>query len=293
MFNINIMEYNMLKLIRKHIYESKQVGKIYHFCALFSAEDYIFPNDTLSSAGLFYNRLTRNTNAISFTRNPKFRLNTLRSYDITLRFDVDGDGLSNNYKIMPYSESGVSSPYFKSDGERDYDSDEMEEIVSRPIKNFHKYILGILVSVKNPNITREDLLWKSGFKALIDYITKYNISRNKVDVNFQGKIYKLNEFLVPNINDLNSIFDWIQRKRVSFISELDKKSLSDLFYRIIHELEYDYPYNLISYIDRCKKDLTAQDIKNCRDAFIDAMNLIDKNEVDEVIADMDGIGFGV
>ena len=52
-------------------------------------------------------------------------------------------------------------------------------------------------------------------------------------------------------------------------------------------------YNLISYIDMCKKDLTDQDIKNCRDAFIDAMNLIDKNEVDEVIADMDGLGFGV
>lgn len=38
----------MIRLNRKHIYESKQVGKIYHFCALFSAEDYIFPNDTLS-----------------------------------------------------------------------------------------------------------------------------------------------------------------------------------------------------------------------------------------------------
>ena len=283
----------MIRLSRRHIYESKQVGKIYHFCALFSAEDYIFPNDTLSSSGLFYNRLTKNTNVISFTRNPKFRLNTLRSYDVTLRFTVDGDKLSNNYKIMPYSDYGVSSPYFKSDGERDYDSDEMEEIVVGPIKNFHKYVLNILVSVKNPNITREDLLDESGFKALLDYVTKYNIPRNNVNVSLHGNTYKLNELLVPNIDDLDSILDRIKKRRVSFISKLDSESLSELFYRIIHELEDDYPYDLIGYVDACKKDLSAQDMKKCRYAFMDAMNLIDKNETDDIIEYMDDISFGV
>ena len=153
--------------------------------------------------------------------------------------------------------------------------------------------MDILVSAKNPNITREDLLNESGFKALLDYVTKYNIPRNKVSISLHGKTYKLNEFLVPNIGDLGSILDRIKKRRVSFISKLDSESLYELFYRIIHELEDDYPYDLIGYIDACKKDLSAQDMKKCRYAFIDAMNLIDKSETDDVIDYTDGISFGI
>lgn len=286
----------MIKLVKKHISESKQVGKIYHFCALKDVEKYIAPTDTLSSSGLFWNRLTKNRNTISFTRNPNLRLNTLRSYNISIRFSVDGDKLSNNYKIIPYSAYGVSSPHFKSDymsGEPDYDSDEMEEIVIGPVKNFHKYILTILVSVKDQNFTREDLLEEDGFQVLLEYITKYNIPRNSVDVILQGKLYKLNKILVPNIDDVESIFSDIKNRKVSIIKTLDHDSLYNLFYKIIHELEYDYPYDLIVNIDECKKDLSDQDIRKCRDVFVNIMKLINKNELDDIIEFMDSLNFGI
>ena len=286
----------MVRLSRKHIYESKQVGTIYHFCALYDFEDYIAPIDTLSPSGLFFNKRTKNRNTISFTRNKRFRLNTLRSYDFVMRFTVDGNALSNNHKIMPYSDYGVSSPVLKDDyedGKPDYDIDEMEEIVVGPIKNFHKYIIAISVYIKKSNITEKELLRDSAFQALISYVTKYNIPRNKVEINIQGKNYELNEILVPEINNVNRIFDNMKSGKVSFIKNVDKKTLTDLFYRIIHDLENDYPYDLIGYIDRRKKDLSAQDLKRCRDAFIDAMNLIDKSETDDIVDYMDGISFGI
>lgn len=285
----------MTKLLNKRIFESKQVGKIYHFCALKDVEKYIAPTDTLSPSGLFWNRLTKSRNTISFTRNPNFRLNTLRSYNITVRFTVDGNKLSNNYKIIPYSAYGVSSPHFKSDyisEEPDYDSDEMEEIVVGKIKNFHKYILSIKISVKDQNFTKEDLLEDNGFQILLNYITKYNIPRDNIEVKLHGKTYKLNKILIPNIDDIEYVFSDIKNGKSSIIKLLDYDSLFHLFYKIIHELEYDYPYDLVVNVDEFKNNLSSQDIKKCRNVFIDIMKIINEDELNDFIDFMDSLNFG-
>lgn len=284
----------MVKLVKRYIKEAKQVGLLYHFCALKDASKYIAPTDTLSPSGLFWNRRTKNTNTVSFSRNPNLRLNTLRSYDITVRFTVDGDKLSNNHKVMPYSAYGVSSPVFKSDyitALPDHDFDEMEEIVIGPIKEFHKYILGVLVTVKKQDITKVELLDNSDFQIFLNYITEFNIPRDTVEIIVQGEKYKLNNLLVPSLYDIETIYKEIKNRDISVVKKLDSDTLFNLFYKIIHELEYDYPYDLITNISECKKELTKNDIDRCRDIFIDIMEKINKDEVSEVEEFMDSLNF--
>ena len=222
----------MVKLVKRYIKEAKQVGLLYHFCALEDVAKYIAPTDTLSPSGLFWNRRTRNTNTVSFSRNPNLRLNTLRSYDITVRFTVDGDRLSNNHKVMPYSAYGVSFPVFKSDyitALPDHDFDEMEEIVIGPIKDFHKYILGILVTVKKQDITKVELLDNSDFQVFLNYVTTYNIPRDTVEIIVQGEKYKLNNLLILNLDDIETIYKEIKNRDMSVVKKLDTDTLSSLF----------------------------------------------------------------
>ena len=284
----------MVKLVKRYIKEAKQVGLLYHFCALEDVAKYIAPTDTLSPSGLFWNRRTRNTNTVSFSRNPNLRLNTLRSYDITVRFTVDGDKLSNNHKVMPYSAYGVSFPVLKSayvSDIPDYDTDEMEEIVVGPIKEFHKYILGVLVTVKKQDITKVELLDNSDFQVFLNYVTTYNIPRDTVEIIVQGEKYKLNNLLVPSLDDIETIYKEIKNRDMSVVKKLDADTLFNLFYKIIHELEYDYPYDLITNISECKKELTKNDIEKCRDIFIEIMEKINKDEVSEVEEFMDSLNF--
>ena len=284
----------MVKLVKRYIKEAKQVGLLYHFCALKDVSKYIAPTDTLSPSGLFWNRRTKNTNTVSFSRNPNLRLNTLRSYDITVRFTVDGDKLSNNHKVMPYSAYGVSSPVLKSayvSDIPDYDIDEMEEIVVGPIKEFHKYILGVLVTVKKQDITKVELLDNSDFQVFLNYVTTYNILRDTVEIIVQGEKYKLNNLLVSNLDDIETIYKEIKNRDISVVKKLDSDTLFNLFYKIIHELEYDYPYDLILNISECKKELTKNDIEKCRDIFIEIMTVINKDEVSEVEEFMDSLNF--
>lgn len=284
----------MVKLVKRYIKEAKQVGLLYHFCALEDVAKYIAPTDTLSPSGLFWNRRTRNTNTVSFSRNPNLRLNTLRSYDITVRFTVDGDKLSNNHKVMPYSAYGVSSPVLKSayvSDLLDFDTDEMEEIVVGPIKEFHKYILGVLVTVKKQDITKVELLDNSDFQVFLNYITEFNIPRDTVEIIVQGEKYKLNNLLVSNLEDIDAVYRDIKHRDMSVIKKLDIDTLFSLFYKIIHELEYDYPYDLITNISECKKELSKNDIEKCRDIFIDIMEKINKDEVSEVEEFMDSLNF--
>jgi len=284
----------MVKLVKRYIKEAKQVGLLYHFCALKDVSKYIAPTDTLSPSGLFWNRRTRNTDTVSFSRNPNLRLNTLRSYDITVRFTVDGDKLSNNHKVMPYSAYGVSSPVLNSAYVSyipDYDTDEMEEIVVGPIKDFHKYILGVLVTVKKQDITKVELLDNSDFQVFLNYITEFNIPRDTVEIIVQGEKYKLNNLLVPSLDDIETIYKEIKNRDMSVVKKLDTDTLSSLFYKIIHELEYDYPYDLILNISECKKELTKNDIDRCRNIFIDIMEKINKDEIDDVIEFMDSLNF--
>lgn len=111
--------------------EAKQVGILYHFTSPESALE-ILSSNQLKSEG----------NSISFTRNKKY-LYEPGSHGKKLqlvRIAIDGDRLSENYKISPFQ-----NPYNKAGDEAE------ERIVNiRRVADIKKYIIDI--TVDNANI---------------------------------------------------------------------------------------------------------------------------------------------
>ena len=98
----------MVKLIKKELVnEAKQVGKLYHVTTLDSLMQYIIPTDTLSSSGKYKNWiLGGRTDVVSFTRDKRFvvKTNTNVMARVIYSFEVDGDKLSEKYRILPYND---------------------------------------------------------------------------------------------------------------------------------------------------------------------------------------------
>jgi len=130
--------------------EGKQIGVLYHNTNIENAKSILktntlrIHNNDLNSLidyrtlrdnnvifspfGPFLNDRKKIKPYISFTRNKMYKRT-----DDNVQFILDGDKLSQNYKIYPYSQFGG----------REYD--EMEERVYRNIINLDKYIIKIIL----------------------------------------------------------------------------------------------------------------------------------------------------
>ena len=121
------------KLLRN---ESKQVGTIYHVCNLDSL-NHILKTNAIESSGKWYNHLYHGDEFVSFTRDqymiPNDGLSYLTSQNILFQIVVDGNKLSENYKVGPYNDMPFQGYDFPVDREK-------EEAVKGPIKNASKYI---------------------------------------------------------------------------------------------------------------------------------------------------------
>lgn len=144
---VKVLESKLLKT------ESKQVGTLYHVCTLSAYLDYIYPNDTLSASGKYVNWLYGSNTYVSFTRDRRFVVQTddVQDSDILVQLVIDGDKLSEKYKIGPYNDFA-----YDHDGNETDDSElikyrEKEEVVRGPIKNISKYIKNIYVDAKDIN----------------------------------------------------------------------------------------------------------------------------------------------
>jgi hypothetical protein len=122
----------MIKLI-DILNESKQVGPLYHWTDIYSSYN-IINNNFLK--GYLTDTFTSQP-AISFTRNKNF-LQTkpkLRNRP-EICFVVDGDKLSNKYKIQPFQDPKIKK-------------DEMEEkVLTNGIDNFSNYVIKIIIPKK-------------------------------------------------------------------------------------------------------------------------------------------------
>lgn len=157
----------MVKLRR--FYEAKQVGDIYHFCTLQVAVKYIIPNDTLSPSGKWTNSLIGSSNVLSFTRDKRFIVDLLSYEKILVRFEVDGNKLSENHKIFPYNDIGTEYG----------DELEKEEVVVGKITNFSKYIKSISIILNKPlnstDILFQKIYLKSALESIIAYAEEHSI----------------------------------------------------------------------------------------------------------------------
>ena len=123
--------------IREYLNESKNVGKLYHFTDEKSLENIL--NDNKMVGSFMYEIGDVELYGVSTTRNKNL------NYDHTknnIRITLNGDMLSNNYKIQPrdYWERQYNVP------DNPHTIDEDEEVVLTPkgyIFNIKKYIISI------------------------------------------------------------------------------------------------------------------------------------------------------
>jgi len=121
--------------------EAKQAGVLYHWTSLKNLEDIIKTNIIRPT----YSEFDDEDNGVSLTRSKnKHQFGISEAADCVIV--LDGDKLSNNYKIKPYNDLEVAQ----------YDDfgvfDEMEERLLGSIKNLNKYVIKIILYKSDPKI---------------------------------------------------------------------------------------------------------------------------------------------
>ena len=163
------------KLLRN---EAKQVGTIYHVCNLDSL-NHILKTNTIESSGKWYNHLYHGDEFVSFTRNqyfiPNDGLSNITEQNILFQIVVDGNKLSENYRVGPYNDLPFQG----------YDiiaNREMEEAVKGPIENASKYIKEIRFDFYNECVSNKTLTLVSELDPDLVYFN-FIRKRNK-EVNY-------------------------------------------------------------------------------------------------------------
>ena len=198
----------MIKL-RDILKEAKQVGIIYHYTTFESGLKVLELNQLKSD------HTAESTNAkpvfgISFTRDKRFN-NANRAVDFTnssfgrtpqLRFTIDGNKLSNKFKVQPYSQGGRFDK-----GKKDFESEERvtsDKLFTIPLSNY-LISIDLLFEYKKP----KDGDWDAEF----DY-EEYAPLRAKIIKFAQDKNLPIN--LIVNKNG----DPWPDKVKDSFIQKI-------------------------------------------------------------------------
>jgi len=189
-------------LTKFQLFESKQVGILYHFTNLVSLY-YIIREKRLSSLRSVesFENLMNSYNLhdksnwvyISFTRNKNFyKTTTDLDHPATCRITIDGNKLSNHYKIYPIN-------YF------DCVNEEAEEcVVVQDELNISNYILKIEIpTLKNFRIEVKNGIDEDEYKYKLEHLTEYfDLEYEKFQNNqkyFNTFTKKLYEIIINNI----------------------------------------------------------------------------------------------
>ena len=204
---------------REYKTEAKQVGTLYHVCTLDAFVNRIIEDkelgtkDNLHSSGKYHNDLLGTYDAISFTRDSLFVVPTwtVSDGDILFQFVVDGDKLSEHYKITPYQA-------------RDWTQDrptwsEKEEVVKGPIKNFKSYIKEVKFDIKSLNPTDLSKLAEP-LKKVEEYLgsipcTRTTLPYHSGDNKHGFKKFKNIQYEIKTLNDLISYIENLNDIKVS------------------------------------------------------------------------------
>tara|TARA_R110000822_G_scaffold192532_1_gene331194 strand:- start:46 stop:624 length:579 start_codon:yes stop_codon:yes gene_type:complete len=166
-----------LKLIYENIVrEAKQVGILYHYTSFDSAENII------NSGYIRGNKLPDHDSiSLSFTRDKNFHkeyreIGGDKGGLLEVRFVIDGNKLSNKFKIQPYAQTGYEK------GTTNFES---EEIILAPIDK------DIRVSLKDYTISVDFLyepLRDYGIKKPWEYINNINkVKKMGIPINIVDK----------------------------------------------------------------------------------------------------------
>lgn len=193
-----------LNKIEESLYnEAKQVGLLYHVCTLDAYLKYIKPDDTLSASGNYINFLYKGVHFVSFTRDQFFAVETqaTRNSDVLVQLVIDGNKLSEKYKIAPYNDFAydLTGDLVNFDKGHEYNR-EKEEVAPGPIKNISKYITEYRVDFRD--------LTDATFK---DLESSGLIEKDAIYFPFAKNVYRSNDI----------IHDFIKQKNISLGEPLE------------------------------------------------------------------------
>ena len=206
----------MIKYVfRNKINEGKQVGILYHVCTLHSYLKYILPTNQLKSSGNYTNYLYGGNEYVSFTRSKYFVVSTdeINSAAVLVRLVIDGNKLSNNYKIRSYNDMAYDAETGEYNSSLDnFKSREFEEAVKGPIKNISSYVKEVQFDFNRINNKSILLLNK-----LPDSVVYYNFNRinqsyrekmllKKCNIENGDSASKTSEALKATLNNFRLLF---------------------------------------------------------------------------------------
>ena len=133
--------------------ESKQVGTIYHYTT-FNSGLKILQSNQLKSSDAADSTNAKPVFAISFTRDKRFHNNHVVGFEESsfgntpqLRLTLDGNKLSNRFKVQPYSQGGVFDK-----GKKSFEAEERiisDKPFTIPLSDY-LISVDVLVEYKNP-----------------------------------------------------------------------------------------------------------------------------------------------
>ena len=259
----------MVRLIKKYEEkeyrtESKQVGTLYHVCTLNAFANRIIEDkglgtkDNLHSSGKYYNNLLKTDKAVSFTRDPLFVVPTwtVDDADILFQFVIDGDKLSEHYKITPYQALDWTK-------NRSTWS-EKEEVVKGPIKNFKSYIKEVHFDIKSLSPTTLSRK-KASLKKVKKYLGSIKCTRTTLPYHSGDNKHSYkkskNEFDLYKIKTLDDLIQYIENLKNITLSDysntlVDTIDSRELFGKYIEDLSED---QLITLLKKYPKWINIKD----------------------------------
>lgn len=140
---------------KRYITEAKQVGIIYHVCDLRRMK-FIAWHDNLQNGEVDFNKVS-NSDTIPFTRDKRLLVDDSQD-DFLFQIVIDGDKLSENYKIEPYSRLRNHQYYTRIKPS----THSYEECIAGIITDFSKYIKSV------------NFLYSKNFYKTINNTLEYN-----------------------------------------------------------------------------------------------------------------------
>lgn len=231
-----LLEYRLLKLEKRVLNEAKQVGTLYHVCTLPAYLKHIVPKDQLKSSGEWQNYLYGDNDYVSFTRNKRYIVSTNDTdhSHILIKLVIDGDKLSERYKIGPYNyrhwdssdeDEFGNAPVMDYDQELDWTDPknrEQEEVVKGPIKNISKYIKEIQIDV--------DRLDEATVKTLKSLPRKKSLPG--VNIVYTNFIYRKSPTLAKAIKDTGLKDGDDLKTTVKLLIEASKNDVEPMLYSL-------------------------------------------------------------
>ena len=242
---------------REYRTEAKQVGTLYHVCTLDAFANKIIEDralgtkNNLHSSGKYWNDLYNTYDAISFTRDSSFVVATpsILKASILFQLVVDGDKLSEHYKVTPYQDVKFTfnNPY----------RSEKEEVVIGQIKNLKSYIKEVRFDIKDIELsdgtTTKQILHR--LKKIKRYLGTIKCSRTYLPIQqFYGFNFTYNKkrkntnFKINTLDDLinyvESIGSTDKDSKISYIDTPDTliKNIDRLNEKEINDILEEYPY---------------------------------------------------